>query len=68
MVSSDEVVFESEPKVARTADAYIVNAMTRYVHRKEPNDERLACGKPLPFKYTELQSLPADAKLCARCF
>ena len=60
---------DPEPKVARhVQEVFVVNVLTKFVHRKDPEDEKLACGKPVPLKHAELRELPGGARLCARCF
>ena len=69
LASSDEVSVDFEAEAARhEQDVYVVNLLTKFYHRKATDDEKLACGKPLPFKHEELDELPAGARLCSRCF
>ena len=67
--SSDEIETDPEPKAARfDREVFVVNSLTKFFHRKDPLEDKLVCGKPVPLKHAELLELPAGARLCARCF
>ena len=65
--TDDEPVVENLEKDDDNEEiTVLVNERTGMHHVLSENV--LACGKCLPQKYTIVQSLPAEARLCTRCF
>ena len=67
--SSEPADSEDVPTGQPVDFTVLLNTATNFAHIVHQSDPELTfCGKPVPLKVLKLQTVPAGARLCRRCF
>ena len=64
----DEVLVAAADIVVPVIGKYVINTATGFVHFCHLKGKGLACGKPMPHKFSAVAEVPDSCRRCSRCF